>query len=373
MGRARPPRADSLHAASRAGARGAAEPEPGRITDVPGVRVGQWSSRRRATGVSVVLAPPGTVGGVDVRGGAPGTRETDLLRPGMLVEEVHAVLLAGGSAPGLAAADGVVRALRGRGVGYAVGPPGTEQRIPIVPGAILYDLGIGRPWSPDAEAGYRAARAASGGRVAEGSVGAGTGATVAKLAGADGRLKGGIGTASERLAAAPEGGDREIVVGALVVVNALGAIVDPASGEPVAAPRGPRRTFLDPIELLRAGGPARGTPPAPESTTLAVVATDAKLTKAEASVLAAAAHDGFARTIWPAHTRGDGDVAFGLATGAVELAAGRLVALEALAARAVERAVLRAVRLATGLAGVPSAAEWRARRPRAARSPRAGR
>jgi L-aminopeptidase/D-esterase-like protein len=292
----------------------------------------------------------------------------------MLVEEVHAVVLAGGSAPGLAAADGVVRALRERGVGFAVGPPGAEQRVPIVPGAILYDLGLGRPWSPGADAGERAVRAASGGRVAEGTVGAGTGATVAKLAGAEGRLKGGVGAASERLAAtavaevsAATGGE-EVVVGALVVVNALGAIVDPASGELVAGPRGPRRAFLDPIELLRAGGPARGTPPAPESTTLAVVATNAKLGKAQASVLAAAAHDGFARTIWPAHTRGDGDVAFGLATGAVELAPGRIVALEALAARAVERAVLRAVRLATGLAGVPAAHEWRARRPRGARA-----
>lgn len=344
--------------------RGAAPSESGgRLTDVAGIRVGHWSNRRRATGVTVVLTPPGTVGGVDVRGGAPGTRETDLLRPGTLVEEVHAVLLAGGSAPGLAAADGVVRLLRERSVGFPVGPPDAGQRIPIVPGAILYDLAIGQPWSPGPVEGYRAARAARGGRVAEGSVGAGTGATVAKIAGAERRLKGGLGTASERLVSGAGARGTEMVVAALVAVNALGAIVDPANGEAVAAPRGADRDFLDPVELLRAGGHAGDSQLAPESTTLAVVATDARLTKAQASVLAGAAHDGLARTIVPAHTRGDGDIAMGLATGAVELAPARMVALEALTARAVERAVLRAVRLATGLAGVPAASEWLARRP----------
>ncbi len=330
---------------------GATPPGEGRITDVAGLRVGHWSSRRRATGVTVVLTPPDTVGGVDVRGGAPGTRETDLLRPAAHVQEVHAVLLAGGSAPGLAAADGVVGLLRERGVGFAVGPPGDPQRIPIVPAAILYDLSLGRPWSPGAPEGYRAARAASGGRVAEGSVGAGTGATVAKLAGAARRVKGGLGTASERLRAGPGGG--EVVVGALVAVNALGAIVDPATGDRVAPPQAADDEVSDPIEILRAGTGDPDPSPPGENTTLAVVATDARLTKAQAGVLASAAHAGLARTIVPVSTRGDGDTAFGLATGAVELDPRRIVALEALAARAVERAVLRAVRLATSLHGVP--------------------
>ena len=324
----------------------------GRITDVAGIRVGHWSSRRRATGVTVVLAPPGTVGGVDVRGGAPGTRETDLLRPGTRVEEVHALLLSGGSAPGLAAADGVVRLLQERGVGLTVGPPGREQRIPIVPGAILYDLSVGPAWSPGPEQGYRAARAARGGRVAEGSVGAGTGATVAKVAGSGGGVKGGIGTAGERLLGAAGEGGGEVTVAALVAVNALGAVVDPATGALAAAPRVDGEA-ADPLELLR-----RGAAPTPGvNTTLAVVATDARLTKAQASVLASAAHAGLARTIVPVATRGDGDTAFGLATGAVAMAPERLVALEALAARAVERAVLRAVRLATGLHGVPAASD----------------
>ncbi len=351
----------------RAGGTRAAVLAEGRITDVAGVRVGQWSSRRRATGVTVVLTPPGTVGGVDVRGGAPGTRETDLLHSGMLVEEVHAVLLAGGSAPGLATADGVVRAMQEQGVGFTVGPPGAEQRVPIVPGAVLYDLGIGLPWSPGSEAGYSAVQVSSGGRVVEGTVGAGTGATVAKLAGIEGRLKGGVGTSSERLAAGPETDGQEVVVGALVAVNALGAIVDPTSGELVATPRGSDGGFLDPIELLRAGGPMHGAPSASENTTLAVVATDAKLSKAQTNVLAGAAHDGLARTIWPAHTRADGDVVFSLATGAVALDPGRIVALEALAARAVERAVLRAVLFATGLAGVPAVSELQTQRSRPVR------
>ena len=328
----------------------------GRITDVAGIRVGHWSSRRRATGVTVVLTPPGTVGGVDVRGGAPGTRETDLLRPGTRVEEVHALLLAGGSAPGLAAAAGVVRLLQERGVGLEVGPPDAVQRIPIVPGAILYDLSVGPPWSPGPDEGYRAARAARGGRVAEGSVGAGTGATVAKVAGAAGRVKGGVGTASERLGRATGDGAGEVTVAALVAVNALGAVVDPATGAPVAAPGVADGEVGDPLELLRRGDVSLSASHG-VNTTLAVVATDARLTKAQASVLASAAHAGLARTIVPVSTRGDGDTAFGLATGAVALAPDRMIALEALAARAVERAVLRAVRLATGLHGVPAASE----------------
>ncbi len=319
------------------------------ITDIPGIRVGHWTDHRSATGCTVVLCPDGTVGGVDVRGAAPGTRETDLLRPDNFVEEVHAVLLAGGSAFGLDAATGVMQYLREAGVGLHFG----AHTVPIVPAAVLFDLGIGRGRWPDAEAGYHAARRARSGRVEEGSIGAGAGATVAKLAGGNRRLKGGLGTASEQL-------DTGVMVGAVVAVNAVGAIRDPGTGEVVAGPREAGGGFVDVEALLRTG---RSWPETEEAvgqhTTLAVVATNARLTKAQTNRLATVCHDGFARTIWPVHTRGDGDTIFALATGAVEIEGSGYLALEAMASRAVERAVLRGVRLAKGLAGVPSAAEWR--------------
>ncbi|MYE31335.1 MAG: P1 family peptidase [Chloroflexi bacterium] len=336
------------------------------ITDVPGIRVGHWTYRRGATGCTAVLSPAGAVGGVDVRGAAPGTRETDLLRPGNLVDQVHGVLLSGGSAFGLAAADGVMRYLAEHGHGLAFG----GNVIPIVPGAILFDLGLGTKRAPDAEAGYRAARRATRGRVEEGTVGAGTGATVAKMAGPDRLLKGGLGTASEYL-------DVGVVVGAIAAVNSVGAIRDPRTGEVVAAPRADDPGgFVDVDAHFRTGRAwpelvededAEGgdEPPGPETptnTTLAVVATDAKLTREQANRLATVCHDGFARTIWPAHGRGDGDTIFTLATGEVEVDAYAYSALEAMATRAVERAVLRGVRRATGLAGVPSAGEWREQR-----------
>jgi L-aminopeptidase/D-esterase-like protein len=287
---------------------------------------------------------------VDVRGAAPGTRETDLLRPGNLVEEVHAVLLTGGSAFGLDAAAGVMRYLEERGSGLRFG----GRIIPIVPAAVLFDLSLGRPRHPDTDAGYRAARAARSGPVAEGSVGAGTGATVAKFAGADRRLKGGLGTASEAL---PGG----LLVGAVAAVNAVGAIRDPRNGRLIAAPRSGSRGFVNVERTLRAARRAVA-PPTPENTTLAVVATNARLTKAQANRLATVCHDGFARTIWPAHTRGDGDTIFSLATGELEVDAAGYTALEAMTTMAVERAILRGVVTAHGLAGTPSAAEWRAGR-----------
>ncbi len=321
------------------------------ITAVPGIRVGHWTDRRAATGCTVLLCERGAVGGVDVRGAAPGTRETDLLRPGNLVEEVHGVLLTGGSAFGLDAASGVMRYLEERGSGLHFG----GQVIPIVPAAVLYDLGIGRPARPDAEAGYRAARAARAGAVAEGSVGAGTGATVAKLIGRDRALKGGLGTASEHL-------ETGVIVGAIVAVNAVGSIRDPRTGRVVAAPRGDDGRFVNVDRFLRTGRawpqPEPLPEPGPENTTIAVVATNAALTKAQANRLATVCHDGFARTTWPAHTRGDGDTIFALATGEVEVDAIGYTALEAMATRAVERAILRGVQLATGLAGVPSCEEW---------------
>ena len=274
---------------------------------------------------------------------------------------MHGILLSGGSAFGLAAADGVMRYLAEHGHGLAFG----GNVIPIVPGAILFDLGIGTKRAPDSDAGYRAASRASHGRVEEGSVGAGTGATVAKLAGGDRALKGGLGTASERL-------DVGVVVGAIAAVNSVGAIRDPRTGEVVAAPRADDGGFVDIDAHLRTGrawpelvkddedeGEAPG-PETPTNTTLAVVATNAKLSREQANRLATVCHDGFARTIWPAHCRGDGDAIFSLATGEVEVDPYAYSALEAMATRAVERAVLRGVRRATGLAGVPSASEWRA-------------
>lgn len=327
------------------------------ITDVPGIRVGHWTNRRAATGCTVVVYERGAVGGVDVRGAAPGTRETDLLRPGNLVDAVHAVLLTGGSAFGLDAASGVMRYLEERGSGLRFG----GNVIPIVPAAVLFDLGLGTARRPDADAGYRAARAARTGPVAEGSVGAGTGATVAKLAGRDRRLKGGLGTASEALA-------NGVVVGSIAAVNALGNIIDPRNGRLVAAPRDGERGFLDIERFLRTGRPWHepGEPDpdaavgGPEgNTTLAVVATNAALSREQANRLATVCQDGFARTIRPAHTRADGDTIFTLATGEVPVDGPGYNALEAFATRCVERAVLRGVRLATGLAGTPSAAEWR--------------
>jgi L-aminopeptidase/D-esterase-like protein len=320
------------------------------ITDVPSIRVGHWTDRRAATGCTVVLCEKGAVGGVDVRGGAPGTRETDLLRPGTLVQGIHAVLLTGGSAWGLDAAAGVMRYLEERSVGwvYGAGP------VPVVVGAVLYDLRLGRSdVRPDAEAGYRACRAAQAGAVAQGSVGAGTGATVGKALGMERCLKGGLGTASETLTSA----EGNLVVGALVAVNCFGEVVDPASGQVIAGPRAEGGGFVSTVDVLLGAeqGPWGG-----ESTTLAVLATSARLTKEYACRLASVAHDGLARAIRPLHTMGDGDVVFTMATGQVAVEPVRYPALEALAARSVERAVLKAVWEARGLAGVPSAAEWAA-------------
>ena len=322
------------------------------ITDVVGIRVGHWTDRRAATGCTVVLCEKGAVGGVDVRGGAPGTRETDLLRPGTLVQGIHAVLLTGGSAWGLDAAGGVMRYLEERGVGWAFG----GGPVPVVVGAVLYDLRVGRgDVRPNAEAGYKACRAARAGAVAQGSVGAGTGATVGKALGMERCLKGGLGTASEALPSAAG----NLVVGALVAVNCFGEVVDPASGQVIAGPRAEGGGFVSTVDVLRGleQGPWGG-----ESTTLAVLATNARLTKEYACRLASVAHDGLARAIRPLHTMGDGDIVFTMATGQVAVEAMRYPALEALAAQAVERAVLKAVREARGLAGVPSAAEWAAAR-----------
>ncbi|TAK56859.1 MAG: peptidase S58 family protein [Dehalococcoidia bacterium] len=316
--------------------------ESGSITDVTGIRVGHWTDRRAATGCTVVLPDKPAVAGGDVRGGAPGTRETDLLRPGRLVERVNAIVLAGGSAYGLAAADGAVRFLAERGRGYVI----ASGVVPIVPAAILFDLGIGRAdrW-PTADAGYRAAAKAAR-RTAEGNVGAGTGATVAKALGREGAVKGGLGTASER-------GHNGLIAGALAAVNAVGDIIDPATGRTIAAPRRDDGSFDDTTEILR-DGRASAREAVGENTVLVVVATNAALTKEQANRLATVCHDGIARTVRPAHTQADGDAVFVLATGDQTADGADYRALEALATLAVERAIVRGVHAAETLAGVPA-------------------
>lgn len=303
----------------------------GSITDITGILVGHWSDREAATGCTVVLCGPvGAVGGVAVRGGAPGTRETDLLRPGNLVERVHAVLLSGGSAFGLDAAGGVMRFLEERGVGFST-PTGP---VPIVPAAVLYDLAMGRAdVRPGADAGYSACTAAAA-RVAEGSTGAGTGASVAKLWGPTAIRKGGIGTASVRLTDGR-------TVGALVAVNAVGAVYDVDGGGWIAAPGGERST-----ERLFRGG----------NTTIGVVATDAPLDKAGAQRLASIGHDGLALAIRPAHTAFDGDTLFALSLAPSEADEADPVELSAAVVTAVARAIRRGVALAEPLAAVSAAA-----------------
>jgi L-aminopeptidase/D-esterase-like protein len=319
--------------------------EPASIADIAGLSIGHHTDPRRPTGCTVLLCEGGAVAGVDVRGAAPGTRETELLAPTNTVEQVHAVLLAGGSAFGLDAACGVVRWLEERGVGFDVG----AVRVPIVPAAILFDLHIGDAHiRPDAAAGYAACTAASSQSPAQGSVGAGAGASVGKLFGFDRVMKGGIGHAAVRV-----GGDEGVTVAALVAVNAVGDVIDPASGRIVAGARGPDgRPFGQTAALLRGEVPdlLRGG----AATTIGVIATDARLTKAQATRLAQCGHDGLARTIDPVHTAGDGDTLFALATGR-STATVHPIVLGAAAATVVAQAVLNAVRHATGLPGVPSA------------------
>jgi L-aminopeptidase/D-esterase-like protein len=333
-----------------AGAPGAGKPEgslpAGGLTDVTGLKVGHFTDSRRPTGCTVVLAEAGAVCGVDVRGGAPGTRETDLLDPVNTVQQVHALVLSGGSAFGLESATGVVRYLEENGIGFPVG----VGKVPIVPAAVLIDLRLG-DWKirPDANAGYAAARSASSGPVAEGCVGAGAGATVGKLFGLERAMKAGIGTASVRL---PNG----VVVAALVAVNAVGDVVDPTTGRPLAGLRTEDgRGLRSTLEALLAGEKP-GRPLPGESTSIGVVATNVALDKAEATKVAQMAHDGLAHAIRPVHTPWDGDTLFAVSTGALALDERTLV-VGALAAEVVARAVVRAVLSARGLPGLPAASE----------------
>lgn len=324
------------------------------ITDVPGLRAGHWTDPVGLTGCTVILTEGGAAAGADVRGAAPGTRETALLEQGRTVDRIHAVLLTGGSAFGLAAADGVMGWLRERGVGY----PTPASPVPIVPGAVIYDLPLGAVAWPDAAAGRAACAAAlAGGPLAQGTVGAGTGATVGKLRGAAGALKGGVGSASRRL---PLGAHGAVTVGALVVVNAFGDVCDPATGAIVAGTRAPDGGWLDSAASLAAGLPPAASP-APDAsgtnTTIAVVATDAPLDRSAAYRLAQNAHDAFARAIRPCHTPFDGDTVFALSTRPGPIAPVALAALSAAAEAVLARAIVRAVRLATGAGGVPGLAD----------------
>ncbi len=320
----------------------ASDPAP-----LPGVLIGHDTDARRPTGVTVVLLPEGTTAGVDVRGAAPGTRETDLLDPVNTVQEVHAIALCGGSAFGLDAASGVMRWLEGQGRGIEVGP----VRIPLVPAAVIFDLGVGDSMiRPDAGSGARAcASAVPVARAAEGNVGAGAGASVGKLLGPDRAMRGGVGIATLRA--------QGLTMSAVVVVNAVGDVVDPETGALLAG----ARVSPDSLELAGAGnevlaGRFGDGPQAAAHTTIGVVITDARLTKPQASRLARVAHDGLARTISPVHTPMDGDTLFTAATGTVDpqvqdaLAPERLaVLLSVMAAEVTAQAVLRAVRAAEGL------------------------
>ena len=316
------------------------------LTAVQGLKVGHAEMPGRPTGCTVVLSEQGAVGGVDVRGSAPGTRETDLLNPVNTVEKVHAIVLAGGSAFGLDTATGVMRYLEEHGVGFET----DFGRVPIVPAAVLFDLSVGDPKiRPDADCGYRAAASASSGPVAEGNVGAGAGATVGKLAGAARAMRGGLGTAS---ITTPSG----LTVAALVVVNAVGDVIDPATGRVIAGVRTPDgKGLADARTLIRAGAlvhPAAFS----RNTTIGVVATNATLTKAQATKMAQMAQDGLARAISPTHTPLDGDTIFALATGS-RPGAPDMVSVGALSADVVSEAILRAVRAARGIPGFPAASD----------------
>ncbi len=311
------------------------------ITDIPGIRVGHDTNLEAGTGCTVILCDTPAVGGVDVRGSAPATRETDLLRPMNLVEEVNAVVLTGGSAYGLDAASGVMRYLEEHDIGYHIG----VARVPIVPAAAIFDLAFGSPTvRPDAAAGYRACDKATTEPVMQGNVGAGTGATVGKMAGPSFMMKGGLGSASTQLSDGT-------IVGALVVVNAVGDVIDPQTQRVVAGARN------------QAGEDLFATNPF-GNTTIAVVATNASLTKEQVNKVAQMAHDGMAQAIRPAHTMFDGDAIFALALGPKtqtltnsSIAASLTSTIGAAAAITLARAILKAVRHATELHGLPAAGQ----------------
>jgi len=311
------------------------------LTAVPGIKVGHHTLTERPTGCTVILAESGAAAGVDVRGAAPATRDTDLLNPTKMVQAVYGIVLSGGSTFGLAAVDGALRFLEQKNIGLPYG----GRHIPIVPGAAIFDLGVGDARvRPGADCGFAAATAASDAPVVEGSVGAGAGATLGKFAGLSRAMKSGIGSAAFRT---PDG----LIVAALVAANPLGDVIDPSTGAVLAGVRtADGRGFADARALIRSGAKraAGGS-----NSTIGVVATNARLTRAQANYIAQMADDGYARTIYPIHTVVDGDAVFVLATGGL---AGEpdLVTVGALAADAVAAAVLRAAREATAIPGMPA-------------------
>ena len=332
------------------------------ITDIPGIRVGHAQDAEAITGCTVVMCEDGAIGGVDQRGGAPGTRETDAMHPMHLVEQVHAVVLAGGSAFGLDSAGGAARYLEERGIGFDV----RVARVPIVPAAILFDLGIGRAdVRPDAAMGYQACLNASADPPAEGSVGAGIGCTVGKILGMPQAMKSGIGCASLNIGSG-------ILVGAIAAVNAFGDIVDPNTGEIIAGARAfqesqerlaGKPTFAGTMQVMRSlvgrgilGFAAR------ENTVIGVVATNARLNKEQVNKVAQMAQDGVARAVRPAHTMLDGDTLFALSLGKKKA---DVNIVGAYAAEAFAQAIVRAVLTATPAGGVPSLSEWTQSRDKA--------
>lgn len=324
------------------------------ITDIPGILVGHAQNEDALTGCTVILCEKGAVGGVDQRGGAPGTREVDALHPMHLVNKVHGVVLAGGSAFGLEAATGVMRYLEERGVGFDT----HIVKVPIVPAAILFDLGIGKAdVRPDAAMGYLACQNASSEPPLEGNIGAGTGATVGKILGLGQCMKSGVGTASLEIGAG-------VVVGAIVAVNAFGDVIDPSTGQIIAGARskdvGPLHIgapgyFADTLQVMQTliGRTMLGFG-SRKNTVIGVVATNAKLDKEDINKVAQMAHDGLARTVRPAHTMLDGDTIFALATG--EHSADVNI-VGAYGAEVFAQAILRAVRAAKPVAGLPAASQ----------------
>ena len=320
----------------------------GQITDVSGISVGHWSDFDGATGCTVILASDGAVGGVEVRGDSPGTRETDILNSQNRIEAVHGVILSGGSAFGLNAADGVMKYLEKQGVGVSVG----ELKVPIVAGAVLYDLYVGDPSvRPGSNEGYHACIDARRDGFEEGSVGAGTGATVGKTRGFENSVKGGIGSASVSLS---DG----YTVGSIVAVNAIGSIHDPDSGVLIAGPTNKELTMLSAMDDLL-NGSCSDDFGFGYNTTIGVVATNAPLTKVQVNRLAMTAHNGLALSIRPSHLSGDGDTMFAISTGG-SYGSTRIQGMNSLIAavvRTTSQAIVNAVKNARGLAGIPAAKE----------------
>jgi len=300
------------------------------IIDVPGIKVGHSQDLKAGTGCTVIICEKGATTGVDVRGGAPGTRETDLLNPINLIDKAHAIYLGGGSAFGLDGATGVMKYLEERGIGFDV----VLTKVPIVPGAVLFDLAVGDyRVRPDAKMGYEACLKASEEEIRQGNVGAGTGATVGKIFGGLRCMKSGLGTASFK--------SQELIIGAIVAVNCLGDVIDPENGEIIAGVlTEDRKGFANTMSFLR-NFPQKTQDNFSKNTTIGVIATNAKLTKAGATKVAIMSQDGYARTISPAHTMFDGDTIFCMATGEVEAGAN---VVGAIAAEVMARAIVKAIK-----------------------------